>query len=228
MLSKETIERFMKVDPAAIGHSVKSGFVSPRIKPVYKHSKMVGPAYTVRMPDRDSTALYYAMQKAPKGSVLVIDKVNDDLFACVGEFVAVMAKTLGMAGILVDGPATDSLALEKMDFPVFCTGFSAVTSILIGTSGEVDVPIQCGGAVVNPGDIVFGDADGVIIISGEYEELLAEAEVKAQYEIDMRKRLAEGFQFTKRADFDVEKFFNHDMQATIAEIKKQCKYDDNK
>lgn len=226
MLSKETVERFMKVDPAAIGHCISSGFMNPKIKPVYKSAKVVGPAYTVRMPDRDSSALYYAMQKAPKGSVLVIDRVHDDLFACTGEFVVTMAKCLGLAGIVVDGPATDSLALEKLNFPVFCTGYSPVTAIMLGTSGEVDVPIQCGGAVVNPGDIVFGDADGVIVFSGDYEQLLADAEVKAQNEINMRKRLADGYMYTKREDFDVEKFFNVDMMAVINDVKKQCKYDD--
>lgn len=225
VLSKETIERFMKVDPAAIGHYISSGFMSPKIKPAYKSAKIVGPAYTVRMPDRDASAIYYAMQKAPKGSVIVVDRVHDDLFACTGEMSATMAKCLGLAGIVVDGPATDSLALEKMGFPVFCTGFSPVTSIMLGTSGEVDIPIQCGGAVVNPGDLIFGDADGVIVVSQDYdyEEALAKAEIMVENEAKRRKKMAEGYMYTKREDFDVEKFFNTDMMAVIADIKKQCK-----
>lgn len=223
VLSKETIERFMKVDPAAIGHYIDSGFMNPRIKPIYKSAKIIGPAYTVRMPGRDSCALYYAMQKAPKGSVIVVDKCSDDLFACTGEFVATMAKCLGLAGIVIDGPATDSIGIEKLEFPVFCTGLSPVTSMITNISGEVNIPIQCGGAVVNPGDLIFGDADGVMVVPEDYEELLEKAEVKTEAEEKLRKKLAEGYQYTKRDDFDVVKFFEFDMKSVIADIKKQCK-----
>jgi len=64
-----------------------------------------------------------------------------------------------MSGIVIDGPATDKLALKRMGFPVFCTGFSPVTCNVTGTSGEAGIAVECGGAVVRPGDIIFGDAD---------------------------------------------------------------------
>lgn len=222
-MTKETIERFMKVDPAAIGHHINSGWMHPRIKPIYKTAKVIGPAYTVRMPDRDSSALYYAMQKAPKGSVIVVDKCSDDIFACTGEFVAQMAKCLGLAGIVIDGPATDSIGIEKLQFPVFCTSFSPVTSMVTGVSGEVDVPIQCGGAVVKTGDIIFGDADGVMVVPEDYEELLQKAEKMAQVEEERRKKIEEGYEYIKREDFDVVKFFEYDVKSVINDIKKKCK-----
>ncbi|MBP5211661.1 MAG: RraA family protein, partial [Pyramidobacter sp.] len=90
-LSQEIRDRFMKVDPAAIGHFISRGFMKPEIKPVTDEMKIIGPAYTVRCTARDSSALYYAIQKAPKGSVLVVDRAGDHTFACVGEFVAIMA-----------------------------------------------------------------------------------------------------------------------------------------
>lgn len=130
--TQEIHDRFMKCDPAAIGHFVGRGFMRPNIKPVTDEMKVVGPAYTVRLTARDSSALYYAIQKAPKGSVLVVDRAGDHTFACIGEFVAVMAQVNGIAGLVIDGPATDKRALKMSNFPVFCTGFSPVTSNVTG------------------------------------------------------------------------------------------------
>lgn len=94
--TEEIRARFMKVSPAAIGHHISRGFMKAEIKPVTDEMKVAGPAYTVRLTERDSSALYYALQKAPKGSVIVVDRAGDHTFACVGEFLAEMAKGCGM------------------------------------------------------------------------------------------------------------------------------------
>lgn len=213
----EIIERFMKVDPAQIGHHIKSGYMSPLIKPIYKTAKFVGPAYTVRMPVNDNAILYYAMKRAPKGSIMVVDRAGDDLYACTGEIVATAAKCLGLAGIVIDGPATDSLAIEKMQFPVFSKGLSPVTTKLLGIYGEYNVTVQCGGAVVNPGDIIFGDADGVIVIPPDnYEALLEKAEAANRAEVETKKRLAAG----KFISANVDRMIETDILGMIAELKK--------
>ena len=224
-LSQEIRDRFMKVEPAAIGHTISRGFMSPQIKPVADHMKVIGPAYTVRLTQRDSSALYYALQKAPKGSVIVIDRAGDKTFACVGEFLAEMAKACGMAGIVIDGPATDKLALKESDFPVFCTGFSPVTTNVTATSGEVGIPIDCGGAAVKNGDIIFGDADGVIVVPENFMPYLEDAEKKAAQEKEMREKIRNGFVYDKRADFDVVKFFEYGVTNEFNKIKKtDCQY----
>lgn len=223
--TEEIRERFMKVSPAAIGHHIAGGFMKAEIKPVTDEMKVVGPAYTVRLTERDSSALYYALQKAPKGSVIVIDRSGDHTFACVGEFLAEMAKGCGMAGIVVDGPATDKLALKNSPFPVFCTGFSPVTSIVTGTSGEVGIDIECGGAVVRPGDIILGDADGVIVVPEDFMPYLEDAEKKEAAEVERRKELRNGLVYNKREDFDVVKFFEYGVNQAINEVKKnECGY----
>ena len=224
-LTQEIRDRFMKVEPAAIGHHITRGFMRPEIKPVCDEMKVVGPAFTVRLNERDSSALYYAVQKAPKGSVIVVDRSGDHTFACVGEFFAEMTRACGMAGIVIDGPATDKIALKKMGFPVFCTGFSPVTCNVTGTSGETGIPVECGGAVVNTGDVVFGDADGVIVLPEDFMPLLEAAERKAAEEAAMRKKLEEGFIYNRRRDFDVVKFFESNVPAAMNVIKKQhCQY----
>lgn len=224
-LSKEIRERFMNVSPASIGHHISNGFMRPDIKPVCDEMKVVGPAYTVRLTERDSSALYYALQKAPKGSVIVVDRAGDHTFACVGEFLAKMAEGCGMAGIVVDGPATDKLALKKSGFPVFCTGFSPVTSVVTGTSGEAAVDIECGGAVVRTGDIILGDADGVIVVPEDYMPYLEDAEKKEAGEVKKREELKNGLVYSRREDFDVVKFFEYGVNEEINKIKKtECKY----
>lgn len=193
VMTQELIDRYMKVDPAQIGHKIKSGYMNPRIKPVFKTAKVFGPAFTIRIPVNDSAMLYYAMKKAPKGSVIVIDRQGDEVYACAGEIVVLAAKSLGMAGIVIDGPSTDSLAMEEIGLPVFSTGLSPVTTTLLGLTGEYGVPVQCGGAVVNTGDLIFGDADGVIVIPPDRaEELVEYAEQSDAMEVELKKILAKG------------------------------------
>ncbi len=132
-----------------------------------------------------------------------------------------------MAGIIIDGPATDKLALKKGNFPVFCTGFSPITSMVTGTSkGAVQIPISCGGTVVKPGDIILGDADGVIVVPEDFLPYLETAEKKEAVEIARREFLANGGIYNKRPDFDVVKLFEYDMDKNIQNIKNnECKYD---
>lgn len=217
-LSKEIIERFLAVDPATVGHYIGGGFMRPEMKPVKRDdTRMVGPAYTVRISGRDSCELYYAIYDAPKGSVIVVDRCGDDTFACCGEMVVRFAMSRGMAGIVVDGPATDSRAIEKLSFPVFCTGISAVTTVVWGVSGETNIPVCCSGAIVTPGDIVFGDADGVVVLPPDnFEIALRKAEESVAKEIGQRKVFEEG----GMPGWNMIKLHNADIQQIIAEFKK--------
>ena len=213
-LSQETIERFLKVDPATVGHYVGSGFMRPAMKPLRRDERrMVGTAYTVRLEGRDSAALYYGISKAPAGSVIVIDRCGDETFACVGEMVATYAQGRGMAGIVVDGPATDSMALNGMEMPVFCTAVSCVTTLILGVSGDVEIPVSCSGTTVNPGDIVFGDADGVVVLPPQgYEEPLKKAEASVAAEVTQRRVFASG----ELPGWDIDKLIETDVPALLS------------
>jgi regulator of RNase E activity RraA len=216
-LSNEVINRFKNVDPATVGHYIGGGFMKPEMKPLKRdETRMVGPAYTVRISGRDSCAIYYAISKAPRGSVIVVDRCGDNTFACCGEMVATYAQGCGMAGIVVDGPITDSIALSKLDIPVFSTGVSAVTTIIIGVTGEVNIPITCSGAIVNPGDIIFGDADGVVVLPpNNYEEALAKAETSVKNEVYQREIFAKG----QLPNWDIDRLFETDTLAMLAKLR---------
>lgn len=167
-LTPELIQRFMKVDPAQIGHYVKSGYMHTNIKPVVKTFKVVGPAVTVRMTGDSNLMLYYAVEHAPKGSVIVVDRGGEPMHACCGDGCALNAQCCGMAGIVIDGPACDSAGIERVGLPVFSTGLSVLTTTIVeDRKAEFNVPVHCGGVVVNPGDIVFGNAEGVLVMKPE-------------------------------------------------------------
>lgn len=227
--TKELRERLLKIAPAQFGHHIEHGFMHPRIKPVEPEMKIAGPAYTVRATERDGSALYYAIMKAPKGAVIVVDRGREDVFAIAGDQLVLMMKHRELGGLVIDGPATDRIGLGKLGFPVFCTGFSPVTTLCKGTNGEVQTNIQCGGAAVHPGDIILGDADGVIALEPQVltEELIRAAEKMTENErIRAEKVEKEGYRFLKRDDVDIIRFFEYDKDALIDRIKAECHYDD--
>ncbi|MDR2103358.1 MAG: RraA family protein [Treponema sp.] len=215
-LTEEILARLRKVDPATIGHFISGGFMAPKMKPINRQSKLAGPACTVRLIGKDSTPLYYAIKHGKPGSVLVIDRCGDDTYACVGEMVAFCAEIRGFAGIVIDGPATDSLALERSGFPVFCTGISVVTTNVFGLTGDYDKPVNCAGAVVHPGDIVLGDADGVVVLSPEeLPAALERAEAALAREATAKARLTEAGYF----NINIDKLWETDVMALINSAK---------
>jgi len=190
---KALLERALKTSPAQIGHFVQGGFMAPDIKPVEDHMKVIGPAFTMRIPGNDNSMFYYALQFAPRGAVIVIDRMGERRFANVGEMAVRAAMAAGAAGIVADGPSTDTLALRELGLPVFSTGRSALTNSLKGTDGQYNVPVNCGGAVVNPGDIIYGDLDGVIVASADaFGQLVDAAEAQDRTEEVWRKRFEAG------------------------------------
>ncbi len=217
-LSEEVIRRFQAVDPATMGHYIGGGFMRPEMKPLnLGERRMVGPAYTLRIPGRDSCGIYYAISKAPKGSVIVVDRCGDDTFACCGEMVATYAQGCGMAGLVIDGPATDSAAIKKLSIPVFCTSISAVTTVILGVTGEVQLPIVCSGAAVNPGDIVFGDEDGVVVLPPNgYEDALTKAEESVRAEVVQREIFARG----ELPGWNIARMFETDTVPMLMQLRK--------
>ncbi|MDR6123368.1 4-hydroxy-4-methyl-2-oxoglutarate aldolase [Bacillus sp. SLBN-46] len=141
----------------------------PSIKPLKEEYKLVGRAYTVKIPVGDNLAVLKAINEAKQGDVLVIDAKGDQYRAIAGDFVVGMAQTLGISGLVVDGVIRDIVGIKELNFPVFCKGTTVAASGKAGV-GEVNVPISCGGTAVLPGDLIVGDADGVVVIPQANEQ----------------------------------------------------------
>ena len=152
--------------------------LNTNIKPLQEEYVLSGRAFTVKIPVGDNLAVLKAIRTASPGDVLVIDAKGDEYRAIAGDFVVGMAKTLGLGGIVVDGVIRDLKGIKQLEFPVFCKGTTVAASCKAGV-GELNVPISCGGVSVNPGDIIVGDADGVVVIPKEREnETLKKAQEK--------------------------------------------------
>lgn len=133
------------------------------IKPLKENYQAVGRALTVQMVPGDNQIVLKAIRKAQPGDVLVIDAKGDTHRAIAGDFVLGMMQTMGLSGVVVDGAIRDITDAKELDFPIFCKATTVAAGNKHG-AGELNVPITCGGVVVEPGDIVACDADGVVVV----------------------------------------------------------------
>ncbi len=124
---------------------------------------MVGVALTVKTRPGDNLMLHKALNMAMPGDVMVVSNGGDRSQSLMGEIMFTYGKFKKMAGFVFDGPIRDVDALEKLGIPVYATGSTPGGPFKQGP-GEVNVPIACGNIHVNPGDIILGDSDGVVVI----------------------------------------------------------------
>jgi regulator of RNase E activity RraA len=158
------VEAFGSLSTGSLGHLTDFGFAQG-LQPLMRPAKAVGLAYTVRIPHLDGVAVHYALSHIERGEVLVIDTTGQRNRASWGGVTAYAASVAGVVAVIVDGPVTDWEEITESGPPVWChAGTCSITGRKMGLEGAVEIPIQVGGAVVHPGDIVFADSDGVFFI----------------------------------------------------------------
>jgi regulator of RNase E activity RraA len=183
---------FTQVSASTLGHLTDVGY-AVGVTALTRPSKAVGPAFTVRIPRVDGAALSRALDLVRPGDVLVVDTSGETVRACWGGILAHAALRAGVAGVVIDGPVTDWVEITASGPPVWCRGVSALTTRRLEFEGALLVPVQVGGAVVCPGDIVLADSDGVFFVSAEgAEELAAQLLAREAEEPAVRHRLDAG------------------------------------
>ncbi len=172
---KKLVERFRNKPVANIDDNMnRIAAVDAGIEPVGK-GQLLGPAFTIRVPQGDNLMFHAAMDMAEPGDVIVIDAGGFTDRAIFGELMATYCKTRGIAGIVCDGAIRDRGGLSAMEnFPVYARSATPNGPYKNGP-GEIGVPVVIGGKVVHPGDIIVGDDDGVIIIDPAIAEEIADA-----------------------------------------------------
>ena len=190
--SAELVESFKGLPVANIADEMNRFFcMDARIKPMNK-TPLLGPAFTVRTRTGDNLLLHKAIDMAQPGDVIVVDVQGEVVNAITGEIMMREARKKGLGGVIVDGAVRDSEALRELDMPVYAAGVTPKGPYKDGP-GEINVPISCGGVVVNPGDIVVGDADGVVVITPEDAPgLLIKAKAKFQKEQEIFQAIEAG------------------------------------
>ncbi|HWA80635.1 MAG TPA: ribonuclease activity regulator RraA [Acetobacteraceae bacterium] len=210
MLKPETLHQLCQASTATLTTQLfRRGFRNlfmQGIRPLAPlRRNLVGPAFTLRyIPAREDLDVIEAyadpehpqrkaIETVPEGHVLVIDCRGDARAASIGHILVTRLAVRGAAGLVSDGGVRDSAPITAMDFPVFCAGPSAPLGLIAHHAAEFGVGIGCGGVAVFPGDIIVGDADGVVAIPAAIaEEVAADAAAQEAMEEFILKRVAGG------------------------------------
>jgi regulator of RNase E activity RraA len=172
-LPASVLQAYRAISPSGLGHLIEGGMMDPGIRPLQP------------------------------GDIIVVDREGDTRYACWGEMTTLAASLAGAGGAIIDGPATDVQALRRQGMPVFARGASALTTQFLGLGGGINVPILCGGVTVHPGDLIFGDANGIFVIDPrDAERLLELAIVEEEGDMQWRNGLLNGKRPSQLAALD--------------------------
>jgi regulator of RNase E activity RraA len=165
----------------------RRGTMSGRIAPLAPTMRLAGPAFTVEVRPGDNLMIHAAIAMARPGDVLVIDGKADRTCAQMGLIMMTACRQLGLGGVVLDAAIRDTEELRELGFPVFAVGANP-NGPTKNVAGRINWPVSCGGVAVRPGDLVVGDADGIVVVEREKaESLLGLAERKVA---DERARIA--------------------------------------
>jgi len=173
--SKELIDGFKGIPVANIDDCMnRMAAVDQSIKP-YNKAKVVGPAFTVKVPEGDNLMFHAALDLAEPGDVIVIDAGGGMSRSIFGGLMISYCAKRKLGGVIVDGCIRDVDMISQLDFPVYAKGVTPNGPYKNGP-GEINTPVVIGGRTVCPGDIIVGDEDGIVVIKPEdAEELLAKS-----------------------------------------------------
>ena len=187
------LEGFRRHEVAKVGDAMAAnGIMHHAIKPLAAGMRLCGPAVTVLTRAGDALFIQKSADVAQAGDVIVCDAGGGLEAAVIGERIGFYMQMRGIAGFLVDGAVRDKPGLVELGFATFAR---AVTPCIYGSMGPgaINVPIQCGGVPVNPGDIILGDDDGVVVVPGDdAARVLALADEHLTGELERLERMKRG------------------------------------
>ena len=164
----------------------------PRLRPMHKRGYLIGSALTVKCRPGDNLMIHKALTMAQKGDVIVVDAGGDLTNALFGEIMMASSVAIGVAGIVLNGAVRDSEEIAQGEFPLYAAGVTHRGPYKDGP-GEINVPIAMDGMLIRPGDLVLGDADGLLCVPYEdAETLLAATHKKMEQEKQMMADIAAG------------------------------------
>ena len=200
---KEAIEKFRSISVATVYEaSGRKGFVNPKIKPIFRGMKLCGPALTVQTVPGDNLMLHKALEKAQEGDIIVATVGDEYEYGYWGDLMATQAKVKKLGGLAIDGCVRDSEEIIEMGFPIFSRGL-AIRGTVKASLGLINYPINFGGNVINPGDLILGDDDGIVIVRYEdCKEVLAKSKERVQKEEVKAKALMNGVTSVKYNNLD--------------------------
>lgn len=182
-ISKELIEALGRLPVANVSDVMaRLDAAGPRLRPYHRAGNLAGPAFTVKTRPGDNLMIHKALDMAQAGDVIVVDAGGDLTNALIGEMMLMQAERRGLAGIALDGAIRDLAHVRAHDFPVYAAGVTHRGPYKNGP-GAINVPVSLGGMVIEPGDAILGDEDGLVCVPFEdAESVLGDATQKAEAE----------------------------------------------
>ena len=189
----ETVTRYKKLSVATVHEAQgRVGLLSPEIRPVKEGLKLVGRAVTVFATPGDNLMIHVAMEQCEPGDVMVVAVNSRSDCGYFGDLLATLMQARGITGLVIDSGVRDLADLRQMNMSVFSRCISAQGTVK-ETLGDVNIPVVCGGQVINPSDLIIGDDDGVVVVRRhELDSVAQKSEAREDREASIRAKYRDG------------------------------------